>query len=82
MEREQDHAITDRTTSDKGGEMDRSIKPEPLNGTQSPDSKDIESREKERLEKEIERYLSMYLGDCLSSLETLEAEGESGYFSD
>lgn len=57
--------------------MDRLIKPEPLNGTQLPESKVIESSEKQRLEKEIEGYLSLYLEDCFSSLEEGE---ESGYF--
>ncbi|MGA2762968.1 MAG: hypothetical protein ABSG17_06355 [Spirochaetia bacterium] len=53
------------------------IKPEPLNGTQLPESKDIELREKETLEKEIEAYLSLYLEECFSSWED---EEESGYF--
>lgn len=62
----------------KGGDMDSPIIPEPLNGTQLPESKAIESSEKEALEQEIEMYLSLYLGDCFSSLED-EGE-ESGYF--
>lgn len=57
--------------------MDRLIRPEPSNGTQLPESKGIELREKEALEDEIESYLSLYLEDCFSSLED---EGESGYF--
>lgn len=77
-EREHDHAITDSSAPGKGGDMDRPKKPEPLNGTQLPESKGIKSSEKEALEEEIEMYLSLYLGDCFSSLED-EGE-ESGYF--
>ena len=58
--------------------MDVPIKPDSLNGTQLPESKGIESREREALEKEIKGYLSLYLEDCLSSLE--EDGEESGYF--
>lgn len=62
----------------QGGDMDVPIKPDSLNGTQLPESKGIESREREALEKEIKDYLSLYLEDCLSSLE--EDGEESGYF--
>lgn len=58
--------------------MDRPIKPEPLNGTQLPESKVIESSERQTLEEEIDSYLSLYLEECFSSLED-EGE-ESGYF--
>ena len=57
--------------------MSSPIKPEPSKGKQLPESNSIELHEKQRLEKEIENYLSLYLEDCLSSLED---EGESGYF--
>ena len=60
--------------------MDRPIKPKPPNGTQLPESKGIELREKQTLEEEINSYLAMYLDDCLSALKTLEEEEESGYF--